>query len=167
MLGGQVLERREAFSHRAYLLDRERAAVSVERADRLAYAEVARGPRRGASERTSEKPVRGPATEAADGHEGLDDVGVRERSQALEVEIERKPKKKGDLRSGLDASRVEAHSAAHRLDPHLAAGDDALEPAVVPDRRPIRSVRAEAHGREREVIGLRDGQVHGGRTSYP
>src|SRR6058998_1810132 len=57
MLGGQVLERREAFSHRAYLLDRERAAVSVERADRLAYAEVARGPRRGTSERTSEKPV--------------------------------------------------------------------------------------------------------------
>src|SRR5439155_24267115 len=63
---GQVLERSEAGSHRADLLDRYVAAATIEGGDRLAQAEVAGRPGLRPRKVAGEIPVRRPLAEPAD-----------------------------------------------------------------------------------------------------
>ena len=54
--------------------------------------------------------------------------------------------------------RLDAHAAGRRLDPHLTPADDAVQAALVPEVREIGPERAEALGRELEVVRLRKAQ---------
>src|SRR5262249_20697292 len=87
VMSTQILERRELFSHRPNLLDRERAAISVERRDGFPQTEITGWPGGGTRERAAEEPVRRPAPEPADRGQTLDHLVVRERPQAFEIEF--------------------------------------------------------------------------------
>ena len=79
---GQVLERLESRAHRAHLRGRERGAVSVERLDRLAQAEVAGRPGARPREVAREEPVDRPLADAADRLQLALDLLVGQRRDA-------------------------------------------------------------------------------------
>ena len=71
------------------------------------------------------------------------------------VEVELEPEQLRDDGPGLGVERLDVDAAGRRLDPHLARADHAVEAALVPEVREVDAERAEALGREREVVRLR------------
>ncbi|HSO01545.1 MAG TPA: hypothetical protein VLS46_03365, partial [Gaiellaceae bacterium] len=57
--------------------------------------------------------------------------------------------------------RLDVDPSGRPLDPHLAAGEDAVDPALAPERRPVAAVHLEPGRRELEVVGLRERDEHG------
>jgi len=55
----------------------------------------------------------------------------------------------------LRVERRDVDAARRRLDPDFASADGAKQPALMPEVRPIDAEGAEALGREREVVRLR------------
>jgi hypothetical protein len=61
----------------------------------------------------------------------------------------------------LRPTRLDADTTRSRLDPHLLPRDHAMQPTLVPDSRLVGPEVAEPHGREVEVVGLRNPEEHG------
>ena len=55
---------------------------------------------------------------------------------------------------GRCVERLDVDAAGRRLDPHLAAADDAVQAALVPEVREVGPEGAEALGRDVEVVRL-------------
>src|SRR5437868_5230671 len=83
-------------------------------------------------------------------------LGGRERSEAVEIELEAEQLAHDGL--GLGVERLDVDTAVGRRYPHLASVDDAVEAAVVPEVREIGPERAVPLGRERKVVRLRDAE---------
>ena len=89
------------------------------------------------------------------GHE-LAEHRLRRRPRRVNgVEVELEAEQLLDDGRGLGVERLDVDAAGRRLDPHLARADDAVQPALVPEVREVDAERAEALGREREVVRLR------------
>ena len=82
------------------------------------------------------------------------------------VKLERQPEEARDLGRRLGARGIDADAVRHRLDPDLPAGDDPWRPSSCHTCRPVRAEVAEAHGREMEVIRLRDREQHSERAGH-
>ena len=74
------------------------------------------------------------------------------------LEVEWRSEEPCHLAGDLVVVRLDPHAAGRRFDAHLAAGDDAVQPALVPQVRAVGAVRAEALGRGVEVVRLREGE---------
>ena len=61
--------------------------------------------------------------------------------------------------------RRDVDAARRSLDPQLAAGEDAVDPALAPDGRAVEPVDVEAGGRDLEVVRLRERDEHGAMLS--
>ena len=70
-------------------------------------------------------------------------------------ELERRPEEPRRLAEDVVVGRLDLDAAGRRLEPHLAARDDAVQPAVVPGVGAVDAVGAEALGRGEEVVWLR------------
>src|SRR5262245_4416508 len=84
---GQVLERVETVADCTDVVRRERPAVAVETLDRLADAEVARGPGSRAREVPRQEPVGGPLADPGQFCERRLDLLVGKEREACEVEV--------------------------------------------------------------------------------
>ena len=82
------------------------------------------------------------------------------RVRAEGLELERESDEARDLLGRGRRARLDVDAARRRLDAHLDAVDDAVDPVLVPHGRPVAPEVAEARERELEVVGLRDGDEH-------
>src|SRR5581483_3187216 len=89
-----------------------------------------------------------------------DGVGRGPRVERRQVELE--PEQLLDHLPDLLVVRRDLDAARRRLDPHLAAADHPVQAAFVPDVREVDAERAEALGRDREVV--RVGEREEGQT---
>ena len=82
------------------------------------------------------------------------DVGVPGRERRERGQVEAESEQLSHDRLDLGVERVDVHAAGGGFDPHLASADDAVQTALVPEVREVGPERAEALGREREVVRL-------------
>src|SRR2546423_2008331 len=114
--------------------------------------------------------------------EHLEGIGCERRSKALElqsrgaehviggrpgikrVEVEGEPEHRSCDGLRLGVEWLDVDSTGRRLNPHFASADGAVEPALVPHRRPVDPERAKALGCEREIEWPGHGEERHART---
>src|SRR5215213_10696833 len=84
--------------------------------------------------------------------------GVAAGPSVERPELELEPEQLFDDRPRLGVERLDGDAARGRSDAHLAAADDTMDAAVVPQVREIGPEGAEALGRTLEVVRLGHGQ---------